>query len=272
MLTRSQEMEDTTLPLVTICLITDRNRCPANFTPLTKAHDDGSDADLWKDGFGFGIFNRAVRYLAISRLAPGDGPHEVITDLALITEKEAVPTNFVCIDYTADTKERALKKKFICVRFTARNDAVDAVSDIIVLNRNKRPPKGYASAGDVDGATICFKVSTIPKTYGVKQNMPTASTTAKNADSAGLYPSLDDVPASGFADGNSPQFSLRTAPFVAHQPLAGVAFKVSPRYTINSGSNANGGGASDALEDLTNAAQLLATDEYTFGTERIYVN
>lgn len=85
----------------------------------------------------------------------------MITDLAIISEKEAVPTNFVCIDFTADTskvlnfeelilgflEERALRKKFLCVRFTQRNDAIDALTDIIVLNKAKRPPKGFASAG-----------------------------------------------------------------------------------------------------------------------------
>lgn len=86
-------------------------------------------------------------------------------------------------------EERALKKKFICVRFSQRNDAMDALTDIIVLNRNKRPPKGYVSAGyvladnidqysifrEVDGAMICFKASAIPASYGVKQNVPTSS-------------------------------------------------------------------------------------------------
>jgi hypothetical protein len=77
-------MDDDRLPIVSLAIVADKNRCPPNFVPvypnkfwlnskqtiiiqITKTHDDGSDADLWKDGFGFGIFNRSVRYLAISR-------------------------------------------------------------------------------------------------------------------------------------------------------------------------------------------------------------
>lgn len=71
-----------------------------------KAHDDGSDADLWREGFGFGIFNRVVRYIAVSRHISDTQCLEVVTDLAVISEKEAVPVNFVCIDFTADTSMR----------------------------------------------------------------------------------------------------------------------------------------------------------------------
>lgn len=45
------------------------------------------------------MFTRVLRLLF-------QAAHEVITDIAVITEKEAVPTNFVCIDYTADSSKR----------------------------------------------------------------------------------------------------------------------------------------------------------------------
>lgn len=84
---------------------------------------------------------------------------EVVTDLAIISEKEAVPSNFVCIDFTADTslftniikpnflEEKALKKKYLCARFTPRNDTLDALSELVILARSKKPPKGFTSAG-----------------------------------------------------------------------------------------------------------------------------
>ena len=87
-------------------------------------------------------------------------------------------------------EERALKKKFICVRFTQRNDAIDAVSDIIVLNRNKRPPRGYTTAGDVDGAHIAFHVAPIASTYGVTQNKPAAASTCVFFTSFFLMPKV----------------------------------------------------------------------------------
>nr|CAD2198108.1 unnamed protein product [Meloidogyne enterolobii] len=167
MLNRSQEMEEQCLPIVSLVIVADKTRCPANFVPITSTHDDNSDADLWKDGFGFGIFTRFVRYLAVNRrVADTNGPLEVLTDLAVISDKEAVPSSFICLDFTVDTKERALKKKFLCARFSPRNEALDAVTNIIILGKTKRPPRGYSLAGEVDGMSICFKVSTIPENYG----------------------------------------------------------------------------------------------------------
>lgn len=43
---------------------------------------------------------------------------------------------------------------------------MDAITDIIVLSKQKRPPKGYTSAGDIDGLMICYKQTPIAETYG----------------------------------------------------------------------------------------------------------
>ncbi|CAD5212438.1 unnamed protein product [Bursaphelenchus okinawaensis] len=230
MLCKDAEFGENELPIVSLCLIADKARCPANFTAITKSADDGSDADLWKDGFGFGIFNRTVRYLAISRIAPENTAHEVITDLSVISEKEAVPTNFVCIDYTADTKERALKKKFVCVRFTPRSDALDALTDVIVHTRHRKPPKGYTLAGEVDGAYICFRVQTIPENYGVKQRNPQPS----------LYPSLDPTPLPPGTSNPLPNIGVCTIRAGQHpiKGLEGIEFKLNPRLVTTNSSGA----------------------------------
>lgn len=79
---------------------------------ITKTHDDATDADLWREGFGFsGLFSRQVRYIAVSRNIPAEHSHlalEVVIDLAVISDKEAVPSNFVCIDFTADSSMRSV--------------------------------------------------------------------------------------------------------------------------------------------------------------------
>ncbi|KAI6172557.1 hypothetical protein M3Y98_00986300 [Aphelenchoides besseyi] len=253
MLKRSEEMDDATLPIVSVCLITDRNRCPPNFTPILKSHDDQTDADLWREGgFSFGLFNRTVRYIAINRIAPENSPHEVVTDLAIINEKEAVPTNFVCIDYTADTKERALRKKFICCRFTPRNDAIDAVTDLIVLNKSKRPPKGFTSAGEIDGALICFKVTTIPPTYGTRPTPQPAAVQAPIANPTSIYPQLD----------SDLSLTMR-APFVSHRPLDGVPFKLSPKFEPK--------GTVGVISQFEVQTAALDSD-YNFRLERSIVN
>uniref|UniRef100_A0A7E4VYA9 MABP domain-containing protein n=1 Tax=Panagrellus redivivus TaxID=6233 RepID=A0A7E4VYA9_PANRE len=153
------------LPIVSICVISNKEKCPTAFLPILKTHDDLSDADLWKDG-GFFAFNRSVRYLCISRAIADIGNLEVVTDLLVINEKEAIPAHFISIDFTVDSNERALRRKYLCARYSPRNDAIDAVTDIIVLGKTKRPPKGYSSAGEIDGCTICYKVNPIPPTYG----------------------------------------------------------------------------------------------------------
>ncbi|CAD5216790.1 unnamed protein product [Bursaphelenchus xylophilus] len=252
MLCKEAEFGDTELPIVSLCLIADKSRCPANFTAITKCSDDGSEADLWRDSFGFGIFNRVTRYMAISRIAPENTPHEVITDMAIITEKEAVPTNFVCIDYTADTKERALKKKFICVRFTPRSDALDALTDVIVQSKNRKPPKGYTSAGEVDGALICFRVQTIPESYGVKQRQPLQPS---------LYPSLDPTPLPAGTSNPLPNLGVCTIRAGQHpiKGLEGIEFKLNPRLV-----STNASGAKEPDPELPDSYNFT----YNFNLER----
>ncbi|KAE9555648.1 hypothetical protein FO519_001119 [Halicephalobus sp. NKZ332] len=156
---------DKELPVVSIVVISNRNKCPPNYVPILKT-SNGADADLYKD---FALWAKTCRYLAVSRRVHDPLQLEVITDLLIISAREAIPANFISIDFTIDSNEKALRKKFLCARFTPRNNTLDAVTDIIVLNKSKRPPKGYSSAGEVDGFIICFKVATIPETY-VKPN------------------------------------------------------------------------------------------------------
>ncbi|KAI3409843.1 hypothetical protein GPALN_006217 [Globodera pallida] len=196
MLSRSPEMEEERLPIVSMVIIADKSRAPANFVTLVKTHDDGSDADLWKDGFGFGLFNRSVRYIAVSRHIAETPPSglEVLTDVAVISDKDAVPSSFVCLDFTVDTKERALKKKYLCARFTPRTDAIDAVTNLIVLAKARKPPKGYTWAGDIDGMAICFRVSTIPEGYGRLVHSQSTEmqhlATGASAAGVGIYPNI----------------------------------------------------------------------------------
>ncbi|KAL3115950.1 hypothetical protein niasHT_007250 [Heterodera trifolii] len=189
-------MEEERLPIVSMVIVADKSRAPANFITLTKTYDDGSDADLWKDGFGFGLFNRSVRYIAVSRHIAETPPSglEVLTDVAVISDKEAVPSSFVCLDFTVDTKERALKKKYLCARFTPRTDAIDAVTNLIVLARSRRPPKGYTLAGDIDGMAICFRVSIIPEGYGRLTHSQSTELqqffTGASPKGMGIYPTI----------------------------------------------------------------------------------
>lgn len=174
-------------PITAVIIVADKNKCPNGFAPITKTYDEQGDADLWKES-SFSFFSRPVRYLAISREAPPNtvGVH-VVTDLCVVRESDPIPLGFIAIDYTADSKEKSLRKKYLCVRTVARDAVVDAVGDIIVLSKQRKPPKNYSSAGEIDGTTICFKHIVIPSSFGVV--IPRSQSSSGNI---GIYPSMNN--------------------------------------------------------------------------------
>ncbi|KAI1715789.1 multivesicular body subunit 12 domain-containing protein [Ditylenchus destructor] len=241
MLQKAVEMGDEhdQLPIVSVCVVADKNKCPPGFTPILKTYDEATDADLWKDGFGFGIFNRVVRYVAMSRHVTDASSLELVTDVAIISDKEAVPSNFVCIDYTADTKERALKKRYLCVRLSPRNDTLDAVSDILILSKSKKPPKGYTIAGDVDGMIICYRVSTIPESYGRLKHSQSSDMNNANKGQAPLYPEINNPNYAyrhstsdlGKVNESISAFTIKAAQTNQIKGIDGVPFQLNPIYS-----------------------------------------
>ncbi|EYC02272.1 hypothetical protein Y032_0101g3405 [Ancylostoma ceylanicum] len=72
---------------------------------ITRCHDDGSDADLWREST-FSLWSRPVRYLAISREIPEAtirGTVSVVTDITVVKETDPIPHGFIAIDYCADS-------------------------------------------------------------------------------------------------------------------------------------------------------------------------
>ncbi|EYC02271.1 hypothetical protein Y032_0101g3405 [Ancylostoma ceylanicum] len=77
--------------------------CASN--SITRCHDDGSDADLWREST-FSLWSRPVRYLAISREIPEAtirGTVSVVTDITVVKETDPIPHGFIAIDYCADS-------------------------------------------------------------------------------------------------------------------------------------------------------------------------
>ncbi|CAG9538066.1 unnamed protein product [Cercopithifilaria johnstoni] len=185
LMTRSSDMgdENNINPITSVIIVADKNRCPRGFAPIIKTFDEQSDADLWRES-SFTFFNRPVRYLAISRDTPHNtvGTH-VVTDLCVVKDSDPIPMGFIAIDYTADSKEKALRKKYLCVRTVARDAVVDAIGEIVLLSKMRRPLKNYSSAGEVDGILICFKHIVIPSSFGV--TLPRSRSTTSV-----LYPSI----------------------------------------------------------------------------------
>uniref|UniRef100_A0A0N5ALZ3 Multivesicular body subunit 12A n=1 Tax=Syphacia muris TaxID=451379 RepID=A0A0N5ALZ3_9BILA len=178
--------------LIIICIF-------ITFIKITRAYDDQSDADLWKEGGLTAFWSRPVRYIAVSRDTPANsvGAHVVI-DLCITKESDPVPRGFTAIDYTADSREKSLRKRCLCVRTVPRDTVVDAVGEIIVLNKMKRPPNNFSSAGEVDGALICFRHVVVPPSFGVLIPDPKPLLAMHSMDfsktifrSNSIYPSID---------------------------------------------------------------------------------
>jgi len=256
-------MDEELLPIVSLVIVADKGRCPPGYLPILKSFDDGSDADLYKDS---GWFSKSYRYLAVSRAIVDHNTLEVVTDLLVINEREAIPAHFISIDYTVDSNEKALRKKFLCARFTPRNDALDAVTDIVILSRTKRPPRGYTSAGEVDGMTICFKVATIPETYA-RLNHSKSNPTAlypnishkPSLDNSSYRHSTSDLEVSGVHNELN-HFTIKMPRGI--RGIDGVPFKLSPALEKAVKSR-----NVDDLPELLNPEATL-NFEYNFATER----
>ncbi|KAF8387502.1 mvb-12 [Pristionchus pacificus] len=242
-LTRSVDMSGEVLPITAICIVADRNKAPIGFTPILKTHDESVDADLWRES-AFSIWSRPVRYIAVSREIKTAIPssRSVITDLTVTKESEPVPHGYIAIDYTADSKEKALRKRFLCVKTEPLESCVDAVTDVIVLSKTKKPPRDHSLAGEVDGILICFKTGVIPPHYGMKQSHSDTNIGFNLGGPSRLgpssaYPQLDMPHPSSHSTSDLNHvrndahnaFTIKGAVPSRINPIEGVNFIVNPR-------------------------------------------
>lgn len=55
------------LPITALCIVSDKSRCPTNYTSICKSHDTGTETDLWKDG----LFGKKInRYFCFTKDYP----------------------------------------------------------------------------------------------------------------------------------------------------------------------------------------------------------
>jgi len=148
-------------PITGLCVVADADRCPVGYDCIYVSNDRKEDCDLWKDSF---FKTRVTRYICFTRIFPLDGGklNNVLIDVCIQNEKDAVPAGFSLIDVTVDTREKATRKKQVCVKMVPRHLATDAISDLIVLSKNKRAPVNYTLVGEINGLAICYKMAPIP--------------------------------------------------------------------------------------------------------------
>ena len=118
-------------PITGLYIVSDASRSPSTFTTIDKTMDN-EDADLWKDKSFWS--KKTLRYLCISRAQFDDAvsisldaspwprvhifpfllqqnPKDVLTDMALINERDELPFGFRGEDVTVDTSELMFDKE-----------------------------------------------------------------------------------------------------------------------------------------------------------------
>uniref|UniRef100_A0A0K0D516 MABP domain-containing protein n=1 Tax=Angiostrongylus cantonensis TaxID=6313 RepID=A0A0K0D516_ANGCA len=192
---------------------------------------DSTDADLWRES-AFSLWSRPVRYLAISREIPEATIRVMflVSDITVVKDTDPIPHGFIAIDYCADSREKALRKRFICIKTEPRDSIVDAVGEVIILNKQKKTPRDFTLAGEVDGAAICFRVIVVPPTFGLKCSTSNSGKLA--LPPIGLYPHLSQsgsTPANLDQKQNANMFTIKNTGAVKLRGLDGVPFKLNPQ-------------------------------------------
>lgn len=265
-------------PITDICIVSDKTRCPAGYTAISRASDDSSlDTDLWKDSLF--SFSRIYRYICISKSPPQSSlVCNVIADLTLINDREFIPTGYAPIEFTMDSKEKALRKKVLCVKVVPREFAVDAVCDFIILARQKNPPHGYTKAGELEGLVLCYKYGVIPTGFpnnmtpkssnNFYPNLPypihplSHSSATSNGKTGTPTRQTPETPTGGFVSGQqgSPNFhtpTKRQMSVVSNTGIEGLPFEINPK--IRPSKNRN---------NLPNIKPISQSDyEYDFSLE-----
>ena len=153
-------MQNPDLPITSLCIVTERSKCPPNYTPITRCHDADIEPDLWRDG----LFSRKInRYICFTKEFPIADSFNVIEDIKLLNERDNMIGGFVPVDKCVDNAaEKVFQKKVLCVKMSQRYFTNEAICDLIIMGRAKRAPQGYTYLGEVNGFIICVRYAPVP--------------------------------------------------------------------------------------------------------------
>lgn len=227
-------------PITGLYIVSDASRAPSTFTTIDKTLDN-EDADLWKDkSFLWG--KKTLRYFCVSSAQFDDAqnPKDVLTDMALINERDELPFGFRAEDVTVDTKEKCLQKKVLCLKFTPASSTYTAITDVVVLSsRMRRPPIGYTLVGELNSIRVCYKTGKVPAGM---QRPPAAAAAA---------PEVPAKPAN-----EAPAFHRSNTRNM--HPLSGVPFEINKKYLRN------GGGQNFYVPQIKHKSSFDIDNEYAF--------
>jgi len=178
--TNGSNNQNIDLPITAICIVSDKSRCPPNYTPIVRANDTGTEPDLWKDS----LFGKKInRFFCFTKDYPINETYNVVEDIKLLNERDTLP-GFIPLERCLDTSEKSFQKKTVNIKVSHRFYTTTAVSDIVLLVKSRRPPTGYSFIGEINGHAMCIKFSQIPNsssssgvTSGVQARNPAAAAT-----------------------------------------------------------------------------------------------
>lgn len=147
-------------PITAISVVEDLDKCPPNFTVVSRTYDQDTDADLWRES---GLFiKKKGRYICFSKTE--GQPDCVVEDIVVINERDTPPEGYSMISYTVDSRQKAWRKKQVCYKIRNKNLCAKAITDIIICSRiihkdyhSKLAPIGFSAAGIINGVRVCYK-------------------------------------------------------------------------------------------------------------------
>ncbi|XP_023805060.1 multivesicular body subunit 12A [Oryzias latipes] len=135
-------------PVTAVAWTSNSSTCPKDFT-LINITEDGVAANFTRFGIKSGY------YLCYSKDLAGG---VVVTDIQIITDKEAIPHGYCYIPEHLDSKAAVSKRKRVCVRVTPVGSVDTAVLEIKLTARNKMMLQYYTYVGDINGYVLwCSK-------------------------------------------------------------------------------------------------------------------
>ncbi|XP_037546411.1 multivesicular body subunit 12A [Nematolebias whitei] len=138
----------TVRPMTAVAWTSNTGTCPNNFT-LISITEDGAAANFTRS---FAI--KSGYYLCYSKdLTNG----KVVSDIQIISDKEALPHGYVCIEEHLEPKTSVSKKKRVCIRLLPVSQVDTAVLDIKLTAKSKMMLQHYTYVGDIHGYVLWCK-------------------------------------------------------------------------------------------------------------------
>ncbi|XP_026102981.1 multivesicular body subunit 12A-like [Carassius auratus] len=254
-------------PITAVAWASNTSTCPGQYSLITQT-EDGASANFIR---GFAL--KAGYYLCYSKdLSAG----LVVTDVQVITDKEAIPHGYCYIPEFLEPKASVGKKKRICVRIVPVGSVTTAVLDLKLTAKNKSMVQQYTCLGDMHGFVVwCLKGQFSSPTPQAKPRSISLDMRSLSLEGAGppqpLKPSnppegpLKVTRRRSKLDTHNPMETVCDSGIYGITAMDGVPFSLHPKFESQSNSKVSASTLSDirikSVQDIENEYN------YTFAVE-----